>query len=59
GKHIVIKVNDKKVVDYTEPADVGNRGERLGCGSFALQAHSAKPQCVTYFKNIRVKPLPN
>jgi Domain of Unknown Function (DUF1080) len=58
GKHIVIKVNDETVVDYTEPADVHGRLERLGCGSFALQAHDAKPQCVTYYKNIRVKPLP-
>ncbi len=41
GKHIVIKINDEKVVDYTEPADVGNRLEKLGCGSFALQAHDA------------------
>jgi hypothetical protein len=59
GKHIVIKIDDEKVVDYTEPADVGGRLERLGCGSFALQAHDAKPNSVTYFKNIRVKPLPD
>jgi Domain of Unknown Function (DUF1080) len=59
GKHIVIKVNDKTVVDYTEPADISNRkGEHLGCGSIGLQAHDAKPQCVTYYKNIRIKPLP-
>jgi hypothetical protein len=58
GKHIVIKIDDEKVVDYIEPADVGNRLERLGCGSFALQAHDARANSVTYFKNIRVKPLP-
>jgi len=56
GKHVVVKIDDKQVADWTEPADVGNRLEKLGCGSFALQSHD--PKSVTYYKNIRVKPLP-
>jgi hypothetical protein len=57
GKHVVVKINDEQVLEYTEPKDVGNRLERLGCGSFALQSHD--PKSVTYFKNLRVKPLPD
>jgi hypothetical protein len=56
GKRIIVKINDEQVIDYTEPNDVGNRQEKLSCGSFALQAHD--PKSVTYFRNIRVKPLP-
>ena len=62
GKHIVIKINDETVVDYMEPKNVGNRLERLGCGSFALQAHDTErkfPNSMTFFRNIRVKPLPD
>jgi hypothetical protein len=57
GKHIQVKVNDEQVVDYTEPANLKPRKQMLGCGSFALQAHD--PGSTTYFKNIRVKPLPD
>lgn len=58
GNRIVIKVNDKVVVDYTEPADK-KPGEdftrKLDEGTFALQAHD--PGSTVYFKNIRVKRL--
>jgi hypothetical protein len=54
GKNIVIKVNGKTVVDYTEPEGVtGPR--KLSQGSFALQAHD--PKSVIRYKNIKVKPL--
>jgi hypothetical protein len=54
GKNIVVKINDKVVVDYTEPEGVtGPR--RISEGSFALQAHD--PGSTVYFKNIKVKPL--
>jgi hypothetical protein len=56
GKHIIVKVNDEVVVDYTEkPEDAAKRKEKLSCGSFALQAHD--PRSVTWYRNIRVKPL--
>lgn len=60
GKRVIIKLNDKVVVDYTEPENVqrsgGNAQRLLSSGTFALQAHD--PKSVVYFKNIRVKPLP-
>ncbi len=58
GKKITIKINDKVVVDYDEPADVKPQGDCtrvLGSGTFALQAHD--PGSTVHFKNIRVKRL--
>ncbi|RLS57618.1 MAG: DUF1080 domain-containing protein [Planctomycetota bacterium] len=62
GRHITIKLNDKVVVDYEEPADkaaFSNDFERrLGeGGTFALQAHD--PHSTIAYKNIRVKRLPD
>lgn len=59
GKRIIIKVNEKTVVDYTEPEQVKrskeNKGRVLSQGTFALQGHD--PNSEVFFKNIRVKPL--
>ena len=59
GKRIVIKLNDKTVVDYTEPDNVkrpaGSEQRVLSSGTFALQGHD--PNSKVYFKNILVKPL--
>lgn len=58
-KHIIIKLNDKTVVDYTEPPDVnykGHPGRKIASGTFCLQGHD--PKSIVYFKNIQVKPLP-
>ena len=61
GKRVIIKLNDKTVVDYTEPDDVkreaGNEGRVLSSGTFALQGHD--PNSKVYFKNIMVKVLPD
>lgn len=61
GKRVIIRINDKTVVDYTEPADVQRpadmKGRVLSSGTFALQGHD--PNSKVYFKNIRVKVLPN
>ena len=60
GKHIVIKINDKTVVDYTEPDDLKPAknfpGRHLSSGTFAFQAHD--PKSVVHFKNVKVKRLP-
>ena len=59
GRHVVIKINDKIVVDYTEPE--GKKAfdksfeRRLGSGTFALQGHD--PKSKVYFKNIKVRRL--
>lgn len=58
GKHIVIKLNDETVVDYTEPEgqEPGKDFTRVvGSGTFALQAHD--PKSTVRYKNIRVKRL--
>jgi hypothetical protein len=59
GKHVVIKINDQQVVDYTQPEDPEHTasmpGRRLGRGTFALQAHD--PGSTVYFKDIYVRPL--
>lgn len=57
GKHVIVKLNDKTVVDYTEPDNVkreaGNEGRVISGGTFALQGHD--PNSKVYFKNIMVK----
>ncbi len=61
GKQVQIRINDMLVVDYVEPdqpfrADL--KFQRvLNHGTFALQGHD--PGSTTYFKNIRVRPLPD
>ena len=61
GKEVQIRLNDMLVVDYVEPnppfrADP-NFERVLNHGTFALQGHD--PGSTTYFKNIRVRPLPD
>jgi hypothetical protein len=60
-KHITIKINNKTVVDYTEPANVersaGEALRKLSSGTFALQAHD--PKSKVYFKDLMVKVLPD
>ena len=59
GDTITIKVNDKQVVQWTQPKewagspDFANRV--LSAGTVALQAHD--PNSTVYYKNIRIKPL--
>jgi len=58
GKHVVVKLNDKTVVDYTEPegTEPGKDFTRVvDSGTFALQAHD--PHSTVRYKNIRVKRL--
>lgn len=62
GRRIVVHVNDKQTVDYTEPDNAprlkGFEGRLLSPdgGSIALQAHD--PDSVFYFKSVRVRRLP-
>ena len=61
GKRIRTYVNDKLVVDYVEPENVtppANHAQRvLSSGTFALQGHD--PESEVYFRNIKVRPLPD
>jgi hypothetical protein len=59
-KRVIVKINNKVVLDYTEPENVqrsaGDKQRVLSSGTFALQGHD--PNSLVYFKNIMVKPLP-
>ena len=69
GNHAVVKINDKTVVDWTQPDDwngvtasdsdgnpITHLHQRLAGGTFAFQAHD--PNSTVLYRNIRVKPLP-
>ncbi len=60
GRHVVVKVDGKTVVDYTEPPNPqpapGGFERIIGEGTIALQAHD--PGSVVRYKNIRLKKLP-
>jgi Domain of Unknown Function (DUF1080) len=59
GDHITVKVGDKTIEDWTQPADwAGTKnfaGRRIGPGTIGLQGHD--PGSTVYYKNIRIKPL--
>lgn len=60
GKRIRVKINDKTVIDYTEPEEVGQKiteGRKISNGTFALQAHDPKSKVM--YKDIMVKILPD
>lgn len=60
GKNVVVKVDDKKVIDWTQPEDYvipeGHPGRIISSGTFAFQEHD--PHSVTWYKDIMVRPLP-
>lgn len=59
GKHVTIRINDKTVVDYTEPDNVQRKGSEaqrvISSGTFALQGHD--PNSIVHYRNILVRPL--
>ena len=61
GKEVQTRINDMLVVDYVEadpPFQADPKFQRvLNHGTFALQGHD--PGSTTYFRNIRVRPLPD
>ena len=57
---ITVKINDKQVVNWTQPAGWNGGpegpGRRItGPGTIALQAHD--PRGTVFYRNIRIKPL--
>jgi hypothetical protein len=60
GKHITIKINDRTVVDYTEPEGIekeeGRAEKRLSSGTIALQGHD--PESKVYYKEVLIRALP-
>lgn len=59
-KHVITKVNDRIIIEYTEPEGfqppANHPGRKIDHGTFALQGHDPKSE--THFKNIFVRPLP-
>ena len=57
GKRVVIKVNGKTLVDYTEPDGVERpadmAGRKLSSGTFALQGHDPKSRVL--YRNLQVR----
>jgi hypothetical protein len=54
-QNVVVKVNGKIVIDYTEPEGATSE-RRIGKGYFALQQHD--PGSSVRFRNLKVKALP-
>ena len=61
GRRIILKVNDKVVVDYTEPKNKKPFSDgferRLNHGTIALQAHDPKSR--VHFRNLMIRRLPD
>ncbi len=56
--HVIIQIDGKTTVDWTQPEGWERSGRRIGQGTFALQGHD--PKSVVHYKNImvRVPPAP-
>jgi hypothetical protein len=61
GKTIQTYINSELMAEYTEPADTAfqakMQGRVISSGTFAFQCHD--PGSTVYYKNIKVKPLPD
>jgi len=61
GKTIQTFINGMLAAEYTEPSEIyrssGMEERVLGSGTFAFQCHD--PGSVVYYRNIKVKPLPD
>jgi hypothetical protein len=56
GNHVLVKLNGKTVIDYTEP-DEKKGTVKLGRGTFALQAHD--PKSIVHYRKLEVRRLPD
>jgi hypothetical protein len=55
--HVIIQIDGKTTVAWTQPEDWEQSGRMIGEGTIALQGHD--PNSVVYFKNIMVKVPPS
>lgn len=55
GKHVIIQIDGKTTVDWTQPDDWRQSGRKIDRGTFAIQGHD--PKSLVYYKNIKVRPL--
>ena len=57
GDKITTKVDGKTIVEYTEPEEAKAKKRSLSSGTIGLQSHD--PGSVVFYKNIKVKALPD
>lgn len=59
-KTVVVRLNGKEVVRWTQPDDWGGgregSGRAISSGTIAFQGHD--PNSTVHYKNVRIKPLP-
>jgi len=55
GKHVLIQIDGKTTVDWTQPDDWRQSGRRIDTGTIAIQGHD--PKSLVYYRNIMVRPL--
>lgn len=63
GNRVVIQINGKTTVDWTQPADwdptkslKNMNGRKLGAGTIAIQGHD--PKSTTFYKDLFIRALP-
>jgi hypothetical protein len=54
--HVIIRIDGKTTVAWTQPEDWEQSGRRIGEGTFAIQGHD--PKSIIHYKNIKVRVLP-
>ena len=54
--HVIIQIDGKTTVAWTQPEDWERSGRRIAQGTFALQGHD--PKSVIHYKNIMVRVPP-
>jgi len=55
--HVIIQIDGKTTVDWTQPEDWERSGRKIGEGTFALQGHD--PKSIVSYKNIMVRVPPS
>ena len=59
GKRVIIMINDKIVVDYTEPENLkrtgGDAQRVISSGTFAIQGHD--PKSIVHVRSVKVRPI--
>jgi len=55
--HVIIQIDGKTTVEWTQPKDWDRSGRKIGEGTIALQGHD--PKSIVYYKNIMVKVPPS
>jgi len=55
--HVIIQIDGKTTVAWTQPEDWEQSGRKIGEGTIALQGHD--PKSIVYYKNLMVRVPPS